>query len=499
MVNIALMLENAARSFPRRPAVSIGATTVFDYQALGRRASGLAGGLTQSLQHGDRIVIASRNCLEYLEILYGAWHGGFVVAPLNAQLNEAELAFAIADCNAKMIFADEVIGEKLAPLVTGVPMVVIGRDHYRRLIGHDSVPVVNRGRDDLAWIFYTSGTTGKPKGAMLTHGNLVAMTLAYFADIDFIDETDALLHFAATSHASGLFALSHIAKASNNILPEAGGYDAVELASIAAKVCNLTFFVPPTVLRRMYGSDELRDADLANVKTILVGASPVYESDLRGGLALFGPKIWNGYGQGESPCTITAMSKRMIDDAIRNDDRKRLISVGIARTGIEISIVRETEDGTGEVLVRGDTIMAGYWRNAEATRETLKDGWLHTGDIGHLDQRGFLTLSDRKKDVIISGGQNIYAREIEDVLSIQPGVDEVAVIGVPDTEWGETVVAFIVPTKKAVATAEQLDAACLINIARFKRPKRYEFIRALPKNAAGKVLKTELRECLDVH
>lgn len=493
-MNIALTLVNSALAFPQAPALSLGTRKIFDYRTLGQRAARLAGGLQKMFATGDRIVIASHNCPEYLEILYGAWHGGFIVAPLNVRLNPAELAFAIDNCGARAVFADEETAQLLAPHVEDALIFPIGDKAYQGLVSSEPVPLAAKAPQDLAWIFYTSGTTGKPKGAMLTHGNLWAMTLAYFADVDFINETDALLHFAATSHASGLFALSHVAKASNNILPESGGYDPDELASLAAEVPNLTFFAPPTVLRRMCAKDTLRSADLSNIKTVLVGAAPVFESDIRGGLELFGPKLWNGYGQGESPCTITAMSKKQIADAARANDIDRLVSVGVARTGVEIRIEAQDGGDVGEVLVRGDVVMTGYWRDETASYAALTDGWLHTGDLGRLDECGYLTLLDRKKDMIISGGQNIYAREIEDVLSSHVGVADVAVIGVPDPEWGECVVAVIVPTRPNGVSAEALDAMCLEQIARFKRPKRYEFVASLPKNASGKTLKTLLRQ-----
>lgn len=378
------------------------------------------------------------------------------------------------------------------------PIIVPGSGEYARLLTADAVALHETAADDLAWIFYTSGTTGKPKGAMLSHRNLQAMAIAYLADVDFLDERDALLHLAATSHASGLFALSFIAKAGNNILPESGGYEPAEMAGIIDDTPNLTFFVPPTLLRRMVGDPAVRNANIANIRTILVGAAPVYAEDLKAGLAAFGPKLWNGYGQGETPCTISAMSKSMIAEAAAVGDEDRLVSVGVARTGIEVRIVGE--DGgalpaceVGEVLVRGDTVMRGYWNRPEASAETLKSGWLHTGDLGRLDSRGYLTLLDRKKDLIISGGSNIYAREIEELLLGHPDVAEVAVIGLPDPEWGESVAAVVVPAGGAGDRAS-LDRFCLERIARFKRPKRYEFVAELPKNAAGKVLKRELRE-----
>jgi long-chain acyl-CoA synthetase len=327
----------------------------------------------------------------------------------------------------------------------------------------------------------------------------MAMTLGYLADVDFLTERDALVHLAATSHASGLFALSHVAKASNNILPESGGYEPHEMAALIDASPNLTFFVPPTLLRRMCVDPPIAAAKRDNIRTILVGAAPVYAEDLRSALALFGPKLWNGYGQGETPCTITAMSKTMIAEAAATGDDEQLVSVGIARTGITVQIADNNGEPLpsgeiGEVLVRGETVMSGYWSRPEATAETLHGGWLHTGDLGRMDERSFLTLLDRKKDLIISGGMNIYAREIEEVLLTHPAVSEAAVIGLPDAQWGESVAAVVVATPGAAVSAGELDKLCLAKIARFKRPKRYEFASDLPKNAAGKVLKRELRE-----
>jgi long-chain acyl-CoA synthetase len=500
-VNLANLLLGSATCFPDRPALSIGPKMLFDYGTLGRRACGLAASLRSrfGLKPGDRVALVMKNCPEYLEILFACWHAGLVVVPMNARLHALELAFMAQDCAAALVFATEEIADELSGARLDVPIMVPGAPDYARLVSAPSLAPYEAAADDLAWIFYTSGTTGKPKGAMLSHRNLMAMTLCYLADVDFLTERDALLHLAATSHASGLFALSHIAKASNNILPESGGYEPHEMAALIDASPNLTFFVPPTLLRRICADPPIAAAKLDNIRTILVGAAPVYADDIRSALALFGPKLWNGYGQGETPCTITAMSKTMIAEAAVAGDEERLVSVGIARMGITVQIAGNDGEPLpvgeiGEVLVRGETVMSGYWNRPEATAETLQGGWLHTGDLGRTDERGFLTLLDRKKDLIISGGMNIYAREIEEVLLAHPAVCEAAVIGLPDAEWGESVAAVVVANPGSAVSAGELDRLCLAKIARFKRPKRYEFASDLPKNAAGKVLKRELRE-----
>jgi fatty-acyl-CoA synthase len=230
-----------------------------------------------------------------------------------------------------------------------------------------------------------------------------------------------------------------------------------------------------------------------NLRTVVYGGGPMYVDSLKKAMAAFGPIFVQLYGQGEAPMTITGLRRADHLDA----DDAILGSVGYARSGVDVAVRRG--DGTqaavdeiGEIVCRGDVVMSGYWKNPDATAATLGDGWLHTGDMGSFDARGFLTLRDRSKDVVISGGSNIYPREVEEVLVEHSGVSEACVVGAPDEEWGEVVVAFIVGS----ASAAELDAYLLERIARFKRPKRYEFVDAIPKNSYGKVLKRELREQL---
>ncbi|MEM1187136.1 MAG: AMP-binding protein [Pseudomonadota bacterium] len=498
-MNIAQLLENSARNFPARPAVSIGRETHLDYAALGRRTARLAGSLQRLSAESRTVAITVPNCPEYIEILFATWHAGLAAAPMNARLSASELVFMIEDSGARVVFATQEQASALRGLLSADTVFLVpGGRRYADTLEVAPATLVDRASDDLAWVFYTSGTTGKPKGAMLSHGNLMAMTLGYFADIDALDEHDALLHIAATSHASGLFGLSFIAKAGNNVLTQSDGFDPAELVALINHYESLSFFMPPTLLRRLDSYPELAQADMRRVKAVLLGAAPITPRDLRAGHALFGSRLWNGYGQGESPCTITALSQSMIAQAITDNDDATLSSVGTVRTGLHIAILDEAGHAlsageTGEVAVRGATVMLGYLGRPDATREALLDGWLRTGDVGRLDERGFLTLLDRKKDVIISGGINIYAREVEDILLEAEGVADTAVIGIPDQEWGESVVALVIAGERAPDHSE-LDRFCLERMARFKRPKYYLFVDELPRNASGKVLKRQLRE-----
>ena len=497
-MNVAHLLANSARSFPERPAISVGCKSFLDYAGLGRRTERLAGALRDLTGGSPHVAITLPNCPEYLEILFATWHAGLAAAPMNARLTAGELAFMIRDCAARVVFAS---AEQAAELKNLLPAETVfltpGCDDYRAALSRPALPVAEADANDLAWIFYTSGTTGSPKGAMLSHGNLMAMTLAYYADITPLDEHDTLLHLAATSHASGLFGLSFIARAGNNVLPLNDGFDATELVALINHYPNLSFFLPPTLLRRLDNYPELKQANMNHVKAVLLGAAPITPKDLRSGHALFGATLWNGYGQGESPCTITALSQAAITRALAEGNDEVLGSVGTPRTGLCVRVVDDhghpaPPGTTGEVAVRGATVMKGYLNRPEATEEALRGGWLHTGDVGRLDERGVLTLLDRKKDVIISGGLNIYAREVEDALIEARGVADIAVIGIPDEEWGEAVVALVV-AEGGTCNHHKLDEHCLATIARFKRPKYYLFVEELPRNASGKVLKRQLR------
>jgi long-chain acyl-CoA synthetase len=497
-MNLSLLLDASARRFPERPAVSVGDRRLYSYSAYGALAAGLAGGfIQQGLEPGDRVVLAMSNNPEYLAILFAVWRAGLVAVPVNAKLHAREIAYIAGDCGAKLCFATPDLASALAKELR-VRLVVLGDADWRELAAADPAGIAEGRGEDLAWIFYTSGTTGRPKGAMLTHRNLMTMAVLYLADVDLLTPEDCHFHLAAQSHATGLFGLSHIAKATHQVIPPSGSFSPAELADLLRLYRSATFFVPPTGLRRMLRDPTFAGASIENIRTVLLGAAPVYAADLKAGYDALGPRLWNGYGQGESPCTITAMSKDLLASAIAAGDAERMVSVGFARTGTEVVVLdaegRPLPPGeVGEVVVRGDTVMQGYWNLPAESAAALYGGWLHTGDLGAMDAQGYLTLLDRSKDLIISGGSNIYPREIEDVLLEHPGVAEVAVIGVPDAEWGESVMALIVAREGSV-DLQELEALCLQHVARFKRPKHWRIVEGLPKNSAGKVLKRELRE-----
>ncbi|MGD9922314.1 MAG: AMP-binding protein, partial [Pseudorhodoplanes sp.] len=347
--------------------------------------------------------------------------------------------------------------------------------------------------DDLAWLFYTSGTTGRPKGAMLTHRNLAVMAESYVSEVDATTPGDPLLHAAPMSHGSGLYMIPYVMRAAVNVIPESGGFDADEIFHLVETWRRASLFAAPTMIRRLV--EHPADCRVDNLRTIIWGGAPMYAEDTLRALDRFGPRLAQIYGQGESPMTIAVLPKRDIADRRHPRWRERLESAGRPFACIELAITNERglafpHGEPGEILCRGETVMAGYWQDEEASAAALRGGFLHTGDVGACDADGYLFLKDRSKDAIISGGSNIYPREVEEVLLRHPGIREVSVIGRPDPEWGEVVVAYVV----GEADSADLDTLCLNAIARFKRPRDYRFVDALPKNNYGKVLKTELRE-----
>ena len=505
-MSLAHLLVRQARLQPDRPAIFSGSVLHATYGEWTARSAALAQHLRDAgLNPGERLVLFMRNHPRYLEILWAAWYAGLVVVPVNARLHPREVEWIIADAQARWAFVTaDVAPQALAGLQRQVEADSKQAD---ALLSPSTDPfavqIAERAPDDMAWLFYTSGTTGRPKGVMITHRNLMTMGLTYFADVDAIDPADAMVYAAPMSHGCGLYAIPHLMAGARHVVPASGGVDPAELFELGRALGPLSTFAAPTIVKRLVDFAEAQgltpDDVAASFKTIVYGGAPMYVADLQRALRVMGPRFVQIYGQGETPMVATALSRRHIADTAHPRHLERLASVGVAQTPVQVRVAdaqgRDLPPGAvGEVLVRGDTVMAGYWRNPEATAAALHDGWLYTGDVGCLDADGLLTLKDRSKDLIISGGSNIYPREVEEVLLTAPGVAEVAVVGVPDAEWGEIVVAFVVPQPAMLVAAADLDSHCLARIARFKRPKHYLFVDALPKNHYGKVLKTALRE-----
>jgi fatty-acyl-CoA synthase len=486
-MNLFALLDQAAARFGDRGAVFHGDRQVCTWSELRERALRLATSIRRTAAPGARIAIASENRPEIVELMFATWAAECVVVPINYKLHVREMVQILDDAGVSLVFASAKVGAELGP-ATAIPVeIVTGSIYESRFTAAISEPPTTDPAS-LAWLFYTSGTTGRSKGAMLSHRNLIAMAVAHLADFDSADENASLVHGAPMSHGSGLYIAPYVLRGARQVIPASGAFDPAEFLDLCEVHPGCSTFLAPTMVQRLVQTGRERPRHL---RTVIYGGGPMYIDSLKKALAAFGPIFTQLYGQGEAPMTITGLRR---DDHLGADDAV-LGSVGYPRSGVAVAVVRG--DGTpapvgeiGEIVCRGDVVMSGYWNNPAATADTLKAGWLHTGDMGSFDAHGYLTLRDRSKDVVISGGSNIYPREVEEVLLQHPSVVEACVVGAPDTDWGEVVVAFIVGN----VDPADLDAHLLDRIARFKRPKRYEFVDELPKNSYGKVLKRELRE-----
>lgn len=494
-MNLFNLLGESARRFPHQGAVYRGTTLVQRYAELRARALRLAAGLRARGEPGARVAVVSENCPEYIEVLFGIWAAGMVAVPINCKLHAREVAQIVHDAGAVWLLGSASLANGLnAALGDICARVTIGSAAYTALFEQPEADPTICAPDSLAWLFFTSGTTGRSKGAMLSHRNIMAATLAHLADVESVDEDSSLIHAAPMSHGSGLYIPAYIARAARQVVPESGGFDAQEFIDLCCVHPICASFMAPTMVQRLRVEAERSGTRPTGLRTIVYGGGPMYVEDLKKSLQVFGQVFVQIYGQGEAPMTITSLRRKDHE----TQDESVLSSVGCARTGIEVAVV--DPEGlpvppgvVGEIVCRGDVVMSGYWNNVKGTADALRGGWLYTGDMGSMDPRGYLTLRDRSKDVVISGGSNIYPREVEEALLSHPAVAEVCVVGQVDDEWGEVVVAFIVPASTSTVAPDELDRHCLERIARFKRPKHYHFIAALPKNSYGKVLKRELK------
>ncbi len=496
-MNIARWLYQSARAWPAAPAIFDGPSLLEDYAGLLASVCARARHLRErhGIAPGERVAIFAKNAPDYIAAIHACWWLGATVVPINHKLHPGEAEWIIGDAGARLVLTDH--GDSF-PGRAGLAEEALGS---RPAAAAPIAPPIPAADTDTAWLFYTSGTTGRPKGVMISHDNLRQMALCYALDIEQPAMDSHMLYAAPMSHGAGLYMLPQIRAGGAHLIPASRGFDSGEIIALAAHPGRLVFFAAPTMVKRLIAA--ARGAGFAGegIRTIVYGGGPMYANDIDEALAQFGPRFVQVYGQGESPMTISVLPRALVADQTHPNWRARRNSVGYAAGCVTLAVLGPDDaplppGETGEICVRGPSVMSGYWRKPEATAETLRGGWLHTGDLGHIDEDGFLYLTDRSKDVIISGGTNIYPREVEEALLLHPAVFEVAVIGEPEPEWGEQVVACVVLAPGRSAAEAELSAWCRERIAAFKRPKRYVFLPELPKNGYGKILKTDLRAAL---
>lgn len=506
-MHVAHLVHRSAIRHPQRP-LWIGEDFSIPYAEASLRLNRLANGLLARGSQRDRVAILSANRFEAYEVYLAAMNAGMAAVPLNPKLHASEHQFMIADSEARFV----VFSPDYAPVVDAIranlPKVahwvcfdeIAGSLSYSALLGDgpDTAPDVVIEPDDLAWLFYTSGTTGRPKGAMETHRNLLTMVQQFRQVIlTDTDENDVMIHLAPIAHGTASVGLAHIAVGAGQAFPLTRSFEP-EMAFKAIERYGVTAtFLAPTMIQLLLQSKAKANYNLGSLKNIVYGGGPMYAEVLKQAVDAFGNVFSQIYGQGEAPMTCAGLhkSEHLVDDPAL---RHRLGSAGREMPGVMIRIVdsddRPLPTGMqGEITVRSDLVMKGYWNRPEANAETLRGGWLHTGDVGYLDADGYLFVTDRIKDLIISGGSNIYPREVEEVLLEHPAIAEVAVIGIPDEQWGESVLAFVVLRDGHSVADQDLIEFSRARIASYKKPKAIRFVESLPKSAYGKVLKRELR------
>lgn len=503
------ILRRNAKLYPHKTAIVFEGKK-YSYGELDDRIKRLANRLrAKGIGKGDRVGLLEHPCPQYIELYIAIPKIGAVLTPLNCRLAGRELEYIINDAEIKMLILGkefiDVIHSIQSDLKTVVTYFCIGdapsgMGTYEELITGFSPEVqeIDIDDDDIAVQMYTSGTTGKPKGAMLTHKNLISMYISRIIDFK-LDMDDIFLSAVPYYHTAAEYALVILYAGGTLIIHgkfEPGDF----LETLETENVTFTLGVPSMVnFLLQHIEKHPRYYDFSNLKMFLYGASPMPVAVLRKAIETFKPVFLHSYGLTEASPGVTFL--RPEEQVLEGPEEKvrRLASCGKEIFNVEARVVNEqgvdVKPGeVGEIIVKGDNIMKGYWKLPEETAETIKNGWLHTGDMATVDEDGYVFIVDRRKDMIISGGENIYPREVEEVLYSHPSILEAAVIGVPDEDWGESVKAFVVLKEGKKVSEEEIIDFCKKNLASYKKPKSVEFLDSLPRNPVGKVLKKELRE-----
>ncbi len=448
-------------------------------------SSALAGGLVSKLgvEPGDRVAILDKNSDDYLELVFAIDKAGAVCVPINWRLTAEEVGQVVEDAEPKLL----VVGEEFRDRAERVGVRVAGFSELPRQGGDP-----RRDREEaVAWMLYTSGTTGRPKGVMLRNLNLFSLTGPLSFEVPELGEgTGALVamplyHIGGIGWGLAVVSSGATAVIAREVVPE-------DLLRLLVERRVATGFVVPAVLLFLTQVPGVQDMEFPDLRNLIYGASPIAEDLLRRSIETFRCRFTQVYGLTETTGAITALTHE-------HHRGPRLLSCGRPMFGQEIRVVGPRGEDlpageVGEVVYRGPGVMAGYWRQPEETAAVLHEGWLHTGDAGCLDADGFVYIRDRIKDMIVSGGENVYPAEVEGVLAAHPAVADCAVIGVPDERWGEAVKAIVVRRPGTGVTEEELIAWTRGRLAGFKRPRSVDFVESIPRNPSGKILKRELRQ-----
>jgi len=510
------LLPKAVKLYPKKEAVVCGSTRL-DYQGFAARVWSLCQGLMAlGLRRNERIAIIHENSNEFLEAYFAAAHLGVILVPLNFRLSAKELAMILNDSETRFLIAQSDFRDKVKEIPPSVPTLekVIwtqadnevsgpGELAYESLLAAQKAePPPDQGikDDDVAHLYYTSGTTGRPKGVMLTHKNVKSHALGTIAELHLTD-CDNWFHVAPLFHladAWATFAITWVA-GKHVILPS---FDPLEvLRLIQGEKITLSNLIP-TMLNMMVNHADVDRFDYSSLRVILSGGAPIAPETVRKIVEAFRCDYIQTYGMTEtSPYLTLSILKEHLKDLPWEEQLKFKAKTGREFVNVSLRVVDDQGNDVaadnqevGEIIVKGDTVTPGYWNLPEETRAAIQDGWLYTGDLAVMDEEQYVTIVDRKKDMILTGGENVYSTEVENVLYEHESILEAAVIGVPDTHWGESVKACVVLKEGCEATEEEIILFCKKDLAHFKAPKSVDFLDALPKTGSGKIYKKGLRD-----
>ncbi len=466
--------------------------------------------VSAGLQIGDRIALLAKNSIEYILLYFAAAKAGVVPVPLNYRLMPAEWSYILKDAGAKMLIAAGEYTPAVDPIRSELKTIerfvaldgpsASGWDDYHRWVASQPTTPPDHliTADHDLYQMYTSGTTGQPKGAVLTHRAVTAHTTQITLAHD-IHPGERVLVVAPIFHAAGASAAAFPSIYAGGCLYIQTDFKPVEVVrALSEERIGLAVFVPAMIQACLTAVPDVAQRRYDSLRLIHYGASPIAEQTLRRAMEVFQCDFSQGYGMTEMTAGITYLSSADHRRALA-EKPDLLLAAGRPLLGTEVRVVDPNDTplpngAIGEIIARGPQLMQGYWNQPEATTETLRGGWMHTGDAGVLDDEGYLYIQDRIKDMIVSGGENVYPRAVEEVLYQHPAIAEAAVIGVPDERWGETVKAIVVLRQGMTATAEEIIDFCRGKVAGFARPRSVDFIEALPRTPSGKVLKRVLRE-----
>ncbi|HVW32283.1 MAG TPA: long-chain fatty acid--CoA ligase [Acidimicrobiia bacterium] len=503
------MLTTIATSYPERVAwIWDGGSRT--YGETNRRADALAHALVAfGLERGDRVALYLHNCPEVMESFFGVLKAGGAVVPLNPRFTAEEVEYHVGDSRARFLIVDDagcpLVAARRPRLKTVDQVIQLGGELHEGHLDFESLVETAAGRpfvsvdvddDELAWLAYTSGTTGRSKGAMLTHGVLVFESLCALADVMRLEVEDVGMHASPLTHGAGHNALAFTMKGCTQVILSKSGFDVDKFLDWVPRYKVNALFMVPTMIKMVIDHPRAAGADLSSLKWVVYGGAPMYAEDLKKALDVIGPVFVQIFGQTESPMTGTMLraEEHMVDGPLAH----LLTSCGRARSGVQIRILDENDEplppgGIGEICIRGASVMPGYWERPEANADTLRNGWLHTGDIGKMDEQGYVYILDRTRDMVISGGLNVYPREVEEVMISHPAISEVCVFGIPDPKWGEALKAHVVLHDGQSVTEAELLAFVGRHLAGYKKPKTVDFVAELPKTTYGKLDKKAVR------